>query len=146
VVLAIVSALFGALVDVLRPRASLVAEILVLRQQLAVLKRARRASPDFAVFPLAFLWRHCIELSLKEIIAVGRRQDGGRWGFPEHHRLLDLWNAAKPYVIQTGPDGDVGPAVSNVEANIVESTQAHKGSATRSTIPASAVSRTRRRC
>ena len=38
---AIVSALFGALVDALRPRASLVAEILVLRQQLAVLKRAR---------------------------------------------------------------------------------------------------------
>jgi putative transposase len=40
-VLAIVSALLGALIAALRPRASLVLEILVLRQQLAVFKRAR---------------------------------------------------------------------------------------------------------
>src|ERR1019366_3024890 len=45
VVFAIVSALLGALVDALRPRASLVVEILVLRQQLAVLKRARPRPP-----------------------------------------------------------------------------------------------------
>jgi hypothetical protein len=45
VVFAIVSALFGALVAALRPRASLVVEILVLRQQLAVLKRARPRAP-----------------------------------------------------------------------------------------------------
>lgn len=64
--------------------------------------------------------RHCIELSLKEIIAVGRRQDGGGWGFPNHHQLLDLWKEAKPYIIQTGLEGDVGPEVGNVEANIVE--------------------------
>ncbi len=44
-VFAIVSALLGALVDALRPRASLVVEILVLRQQLAVLKRARPRPP-----------------------------------------------------------------------------------------------------
>jgi hypothetical protein len=45
VVFAIVSALLGALVDALSPRASLVVEILVLRQQLAVLKRARPRPP-----------------------------------------------------------------------------------------------------
>jgi putative transposase len=39
-VLAIVTALFGALIAALRPRATLVVEVLVLRQQLAVLKRA----------------------------------------------------------------------------------------------------------
>jgi hypothetical protein len=44
-VFAIVSALFGALVATFRPRASLVVEILVLGQQLAVLKRARPACP-----------------------------------------------------------------------------------------------------
>ena len=44
-VFAIVSALFGALVDALRPRASLLVETLVLRQQLAVLKRARPRPP-----------------------------------------------------------------------------------------------------
>jgi putative transposase len=44
-VFAIVSALLGALIDAFRPRASLVVEILVLRQQLAVLKRARPRPP-----------------------------------------------------------------------------------------------------
>ena len=44
-VFAIASALLGALIASLRPRASLVVEILVLRQQLAVLKRARPRPP-----------------------------------------------------------------------------------------------------
>jgi putative transposase len=44
-VFAIVSALLGALVATFRPRASVVAEILVLRQQLAVLKRSRPRPP-----------------------------------------------------------------------------------------------------
>jgi putative transposase len=44
-VLAIVSALLGALVAAVRPRASLVVEILVLRQQLAVFKRGRPRPP-----------------------------------------------------------------------------------------------------
>ena len=43
--LAILSALFGALVAAFRPRANLVAENLVLRQQLAVLKRERPRPP-----------------------------------------------------------------------------------------------------
>jgi len=44
-VFAIVSALLGALIDAFRPRASLVVEILLLRQQLAVLKRRRPRPP-----------------------------------------------------------------------------------------------------
>jgi hypothetical protein len=44
-VFAIISALLGALIATLRRRASLVVEILVLRQQLAVLKRARPRPP-----------------------------------------------------------------------------------------------------
>src|SRR5579872_2145725 len=45
VVLGIASALLGAVIAALRPRASLVVEILVLRQQLAVLKRDRPRPP-----------------------------------------------------------------------------------------------------
>jgi hypothetical protein len=78
------------------------------------------ASPDHMLFPFAFLWRHCIELRLKEIIAIGRSLDGKEWGFPEHHGLLDLWREAKPYVIQTAPKGGKRPEVRNVEANIKE--------------------------
>jgi hypothetical protein len=76
--------------------------------------------PDFLLFPIAFMWRHAIELSLKEIIAMGRVLGSRPWGFPEHHRLADLWTEAKPLVISTGPQGHVGPEVANVEANILE--------------------------
>jgi hypothetical protein len=78
------------------------------------------ASPDHLLFPAAFLWRHCIELHLKEIIALGRSLDGKKWGFPEHHRLLDLWREAKPYVLQIAPKRKRRPEVRNVEANIIE--------------------------
>jgi hypothetical protein len=77
-------------------------------------------SPDFLVLPLAFLWRHCIELSLKEIIALGRLSEGRRFEFPKHHRLLDLWRDAKPYIVETGSPDYHGPEVDNVESNITE--------------------------
>ena len=78
------------------------------------------AIPDFLLFPIAFMWRHAIELSLKEIVAIGRVVDGRPWGFPEHHRLGDLWREAKPYVIRAGPPDHEGPEVANVEENILE--------------------------
>jgi hypothetical protein len=66
------------------------------------------------------MWRHAIELSLKRIIAMGRRLDGRPWTFPEHHRLASLWNEAKPYVVRAGPENYEGPEVTNVEVNILE--------------------------
>jgi len=75
-------------------------------------------SPDFLVFPLAFLWRHHVELALKDIIAIGRQLRGEPWGFPEHHRLLMLWKEARPYVVECGDPSAPEPA--NVEANIQE--------------------------
>lgn len=78
---------------------------------------------NFMLFPLAHLWRHHVELSLKQIIAIGRCVDGGAWGFPDNqHGLTKLWEEAKPYVIQCGPPGDTGATgvVANVEANIHE--------------------------
>ncbi len=50
---AIASALLCALIDAFRPRGSLVVEILVLRQQLAVLKR-RRPRPTLRPIDRAF--------------------------------------------------------------------------------------------
>jgi len=48
--LTILEAIVGALLAALRPRASLVAENLVLRQQLAILRRARPRPMDCAVW------------------------------------------------------------------------------------------------
>jgi hypothetical protein len=59
-------------------------------------------SPDRLVFPLAFLWRHHVELMLKDIIARGRALDGGEPTFPEHHRLVDLWNEALGHIRKVG--------------------------------------------
>lgn len=78
-----------------------------------------RLSPDYIIFPLAFLWRHYVELALKEIIVLGRelRGEGGA-DVGTHHRLRDLWQAAKPYIVEHGsPDA---PELAHVEANIDE--------------------------
>ena len=76
-------------------------------------------SPDYIIFPLAFLWRHYVELALKEIIVLGRELAGElRPEFTTHHRLGELWEVAKPYVVEHGsPDA---PELVNVEANINE--------------------------
>jgi hypothetical protein len=75
-------------------------------------------SPDFLVFPMAFLWRHYLELALKDVIAVGRRIAGEPWGFPSGHNLMNLWNVARPHVVQCGNPN--APELVNVEANIRE--------------------------
>ena len=41
----------------------------------------KHLSPERMLFPLAFLWRHFIEVALKDIIAVGRLLDGEEWTF-----------------------------------------------------------------
>lgn len=47
------------------------------------------------VFPIMFLYRQYIELSLKETIALGHHIDGSRHGTPQSHDLKNLWNEAK---------------------------------------------------
>lgn len=75
-------------------------------------------SPDYLVFPMAFLWRHHVELALKDIIAVGRQLAGEPWGFPPQHRLLDLWDEAKAHVVRLGDPA--APELANVEDNLRE--------------------------
>lgn len=85
----------------------------------ALLAWVRRddASPDYAIWPIAFLWRHHIELGLKRIIAVGRQVNGDKWEFPAGHDLEKLWKKALPFIEQTGDDAVV---LANVAANIAE--------------------------
>jgi hypothetical protein len=57
-----------------------------------------RQSPEYMVWPLAFLWRHFIELSLKDIIATGRVLQGDEARFPAHHQLGKLWKEAREQI------------------------------------------------
>jgi hypothetical protein len=77
-----------------------------------------RLSPDLAIFPLAFLWRHHVELALKDIIVDGRALAEESFRSPAHHRLLDLWKEARPYVEDCGDPH--APELANVEVNIRE--------------------------
>lgn len=49
---------------------------------------------DVLVFPIAFLYRQYIELQLKYIIRESRIVLSTGNGFPEHHKINDLWNVA----------------------------------------------------
>lgn len=75
-------------------------------------------NPDFLLWPLAFLWRHHIELMLKDIIGKGRLLEHQDAGFPEHHRLVDLWREAKAHIARCGSDD--APELVHVETAIVE--------------------------
>ncbi len=78
-----------------------------------------RISPDYLVFPLTFLWRHYVKLALRQIIATGQRlnQESANHEVA-HDRLMDLWEVAKPYIVEHC-SAEV-PEMSNVQANIEE--------------------------
>lgn len=78
----------------------------------------RGGSPEYVVFPLAFLWRHHIELSLKEVIALGRVLGGAGWGYPSGHGLVNLWREALTYIAPLGPAD--APELCNAETTIEE--------------------------
>lgn len=50
---------------------------------------------DALVFPICFLYRHYIELRLKEIITSGRSFLDENDTFPQHHKIQHLWELAK---------------------------------------------------
>lgn len=72
--------------------------------------------PEFVFFPIAYLYRHSLELMLKsrvEIIA-----DSGaieKTDLTKHHNLIHLWEIIKPELIKRWPNADRKP-LNNVEA------------------------------
>lgn len=77
-----------------------------------------RASPEYMLFPIAFAWRHFLEIALKDIIAAGRELAGEPWGFPRGHKLLDLWREARPHIATLGDPA--APELTTVENNLRE--------------------------
>jgi len=68
--------------------------------------RRRAVYPDREVLPAAFLYRHYLELKLKEIICRGQRLCGGNASLPAGHELLSLWKRARPFLEELWPEQD----------------------------------------
>lgn len=76
--------------------------------------------PELLVWPVAWLWRHYLELALKETIATGKllEEESAGWQWPHGHVLARLWRDARRYV---EPHGDPdAPELTNVASIIAE--------------------------
>ena len=68
---------------------------------------------NFTVFPVIFLYRHYIELRLKEIILNNWEYLGIAMPFPGGHDIYKLWNICREYMKETDKSVDPGFAQSS---------------------------------
>lgn len=68
--------------------------------ELLVKAVASGSNPDLVVYPLMYLYRHYVELSVKTLIALGRALDSNPdlSSHPDHHKLAELWKEARPLI------------------------------------------------
>lgn len=66
----------------------------------------KSSDQDLLVYPIVFLYRHHLELRLKEIIREGNRLLGTYEDFRHCHDLNKLWIPAKKVVKEIWPEGD----------------------------------------
>jgi len=77
---------------------------------------------DAVIYPIVFLYRHYIELCLKDIVFLGRRLQDDSRPFPKVHNLSALWVEAKQLLV-THYGNDVPPGLQNLNGIIDEFTQ-----------------------
>ncbi len=67
--------------------------------------------PDAYFFPVTYLYRHAIELNLKELIRFGINHDVLKENcrlklLMNSHKLYSLWNKVKDMLLKISPDGN----------------------------------------
>ena len=60
---------------------------------------------DYLIFPIVFLYRQAVEISLKYLIWTGNQLHDREPSIPTHHRLVPLWKHCRPIIEQVWPDG-----------------------------------------
>lgn len=83
---------------------------------------------DTLVYPIVFLYRHYIELRLKEIIQEGRRLLEEPGNFPPHHRIHDLWLTAMEIIEKVFENDEGKPDFGFVEHVLAEFSKYDPGS------------------
>jgi hypothetical protein len=65
-----------------------------------------RLQADSAVYPVLYLYRHYVELILKDIVGIGAKLEKSGAASPGHHIVRDLWqNEVRPLLERTFPEG-----------------------------------------
>lgn len=82
---------------------------------------SRQSDVDYLVYPIIFLYRHYIELRLKEIIEHGSELLDLDNKIPTHHEIMTLWTAggARGIVLEVWPD-DSGDDLKAMEETLKE--------------------------
>ena len=63
--------------------------------------KKNRIEQDALIYPMVFLYRHYIELVLKDIIKDSRKIFDEKVEFPETHKISSLWQIVKGYLRRT---------------------------------------------
>lgn len=88
---------------------------------------ANRGSIDSLVYPVCSLYRHYIELRLKEIIKDGYSIFQIERGIPQHHKIYELWKEVKGFAQEIWPEGP-SEDLANLDKLILEFDQADPNS------------------
>ena len=81
---------------------------------------------DFLVGPIAFLYRHAVELALKHVIALGGALEGTGHTASPGHDLRMLWRGARAVVLMVDPGAE--PSCAPADAIIDEMAATDPGS------------------
>lgn len=73
------------------------------------------AYPDAVAFPVAFCYRHYVELMLKALIIDASRLLGRAEQPPWTHRLDPLWSLVRPKLEEIWPDDDLDPMEAKIK-------------------------------
>lgn len=75
---------------------------------------------DFLVYPIIFLYRHHIELMLKELTVLASKLLGDRTKLPNGHNLKKLWELCEPLLRRIHEDDGTYGAVTNLINQLTE--------------------------
>ena len=70
---------------------------------------------NILVYPLIFLFRHFLELRLKEIIAASKQLANHDLELVKNHNLMQLWNQFKKQLLAIEPDTTDQEELKNIE-------------------------------
>jgi hypothetical protein len=89
-------------------------------EALAVSAAERNATLDLVIYPIVFLYRQYLELTLKQIIDNAKRLENTGKGFPTNHDLKGLWKEALDLLRLHYGAADLPPELDNIQCCIDE--------------------------